>query len=325
MPDLSSLLLFVTLSLSAVSNAQRLFNITNNCPIDIPLYHQGTLRTTLTTIQNDPQNSFLAIREDTTGFFFSTANKGNVDGNGAFRAGFLDDYYYIVRDPTWVNTGMTITPNGRAPDNGWCEVAKCELPGCGLDEPNLQDAYTSPPRRMPPLGDTPPERPMYACPNLGDAGFTINFCPNGEIVNMQRGPYSINPVGQLGKCLQVPRDVPVQNGTPVQIGGCHGYSNEKWEILRGRAQIKFAGTSLCIDATTAPPPNGTGLKLWQCYDDLPAQMWYWDALNKNIWLHNTGQCVDLTDGDLTNGRQTQVWQCSSGNPNQLWQVNRLKV
>ncbi|TFK97695.1 hypothetical protein BDV98DRAFT_585447 [Pterulicium gracile] len=198
-----------------------------------------------TTIQNDPQNTFLAIREDTTGFFFSTANKGNVEGNGAVRAGILDDYYYIVRDPTWVNTGMSITPNGRAP----CEVAKCELHGCGLDGPNLQDAYTSPPRRMPALGDAPPERPIYACPGLGDAG----FCPNGAMGNLQRGPYSINPVGQVGKCLQVPQGVPVQNATPVQIGECHGFSNEKWEILHGRAQIKikFAGTNFCIDATTA--------------------------------------------------------------------------
>lgn len=35
------------LLLAGSVSAQRLFNITKNCPIDISLYHQGTLRKTL--------------------------------------------------------------------------------------------------------------------------------------------------------------------------------------------------------------------------------------------------------------------------------------
>lgn len=213
--------------------------------------------------------------------------------------------------------------------------------------------------------------------------------------NLQRGPYSINPVGQVGKCLQVPQGVPVQNATPVQmyvpdryVGSIHANLNSvQWRVPRlleremgdparsGADQdqvrrdeflyrcddcscviLSFPSFSVPSESfspsLSSPflrpfqvadtyfvhplaPPNGAGLKHWQCYNDFPAQVWYWNALNRNIWLHNTGenlppsltlfqlslhrsfpppmilcrscpddligQCIDPTTGDLTNG------------------------
>ena len=42
------------------------------------------------------------------------------------------------------------------------------------------------------------------------------------------------------------------------------------------------------DLTTAPDPaNGVQLKIWQCYDNLPAQQWYYTTDNR-IALANQG-------------------------------------
>ncbi|TFK97690.1 ricin B lectin domain-containing protein [Pterulicium gracile] len=323
-----ALLALVTLSLSFVSKADivppigRYVNVTNNCPITVPLYIGGQFKQDLTTISADPSTSYSEfIGTDLGGFFYGTANGGNRDGNGAVRAGLTqgDDYYYLVKDPSWVNIGVSITPVGRAPEsNGFCTPAKCELPNDCSDGA----AFTSPPTRFPAPGTAPPNLPLHRCPGLGDAGFTITFCPSGTIPNLQTGPNTISLAGSNGnKCLTVAGGV-FANGTPVQINDCNGSPSQKWVIKRGRGQVKVSGTNFCLDATSATPPDGTGLKIWQCYDDLVAQQWFFDGSTKQIWLNNNagGGCVDLTDGDTANGRQVQVWSCGWDNPNQAWNV-----
>ena len=59
------------------------------------------------------------------------------------------------------------------------------------------------------------------------------------------------------------------------------------------------------------------MKIWQCYDNLPAQEWYYTDDNR-VALENQGFCLDLTKGSLTNGNQVQTWQCTNGNTNQIW-------
>ena len=80
------------------------------------------------------------------------------------------------------------------------------------------------------------------------------------------------------------------------------------------------------------------MKIWMCYDNLPAQQWFFTDDNR-IALENqglaftslsrlrlaltsasAGMCLDLTNGVLTNGNQVQTWQCTSGNNNQVWTV-----
>ena len=92
------------------------------------------------------------------------------------------------------------------------------------------------------------------------------------------------------------------------------------------------------------PGNGVGLKIWQCYDNLQAQQWYYTD-DQRIVLNGTGlsvppplsrdssfpsyvtafaaQCVDLPNGVEVDGNQIQTWQCSDGNTNQIWTQARF--
>jgi hypothetical protein len=85
------------------------------------------------------------------------------------------------------------------------------------------------------------------------------------------------------------------------------------------------------------------MKIWQCYNNLPAQKWYYTDDNRIAlegqgksgfqYRHDQlearclddlpnflsiGQCLDLTNGVLTNGNQVQTWQCTDNNQNQVW-------
>ncbi|KAJ7837686.1 carbohydrate-binding module family 13 protein [Mycena olivaceomarginata] len=154
-----------------------------------------------------------------------------------------------------------------------------------------------------------------------------SFCSTGIIPNLQTGPSTIQPVGQSNKCLDV-RGAVFANGTPVQMQiidgsfryNCNGSQAQKWIIKRGKGSVQVAGTNYCLDAGSSPG-NGVGMKIWQCFDDLAAQTWFYDGVRKTFNLYNEGwQCLDLTDSDLTNGRQTQTWQCTVENTNQLWDI-----
>ncbi|TFK65366.1 carbohydrate-binding module family 13 protein [Pluteus cervinus] len=119
------------------------------------------------------------------------------------------------------------------------------------------------------------------------------------------------------KCLEIP-NADYANGTPVEIHDCGPASNQFWFIQPGETKVQVAGTNFCLDAGSSPQ-SGVGLKIWQCYDNLPAQDWYLTADNR-IALTNQGQCVDLTNGNSTNGVQVQTWQCTDNNNNQVWIV-----
>ena len=79
------------------------------------------------------------------------------------------------------------------------------------------------------------------------------------------------------------------------------------------------------------------MKIWTCYDNLPAQQWYYTDDNRialenqgmllNSSMHDTsltnvlsGFCLDLTNGALTNSNQLQTWKCTDNNNNQVWTV-----
>ncbi|KAL0945344.1 hypothetical protein HGRIS_000842 [Hohenbuehelia grisea] len=125
----------------------------------------------------------------------------------------------------------------------------------------------------------------------------------------------IHPNGNRSKCLDV-RGNSQQNGTPVQIYDCNGTGAQKWVINRANTKVRLAGTNFCLDAGSSPG-NGIGMKIWQCYDNLPAQAFYYTD-DKRIAVTGKGQCLDLTDGDLTNARQSQTWRCTDNNNNQVW-------
>ncbi|TRM61545.1 ricin B lectin domain-containing protein [Schizophyllum amplum] len=126
---------------------------------------------------------------------------------------------------------------------------------------------------------------------------------------------TLHPNGNTGKCLDVQGNVQ-ENGTPVDVYDCNGTSAQNWVLNRGSTHVRLAGTDLCLDAGSNIG-NGMQMKLWQCYDGLAQQTWYWTDDNR-IAVQGYGQCLDLTSGVSSNGNIVQSWTCTDGNTNQIW-------
>ncbi|KXN92874.1 hypothetical protein AN958_07083 [Leucoagaricus sp. SymC.cos] len=96
------------------------------------------------------------------------------------------------------------------------------------------------------------------------------------------------------------------NGTPAQL----------WVLNQNQTAVRLANSPFCLDAG-ATPGNGTPMKIWECFDNLPAQQWFL-TVDDRIALFNQGLCLDLTNGDLTNTNVVQTWKCTNGDVNQIW-------
>ncbi|KAI5829330.1 ricin B-like lectin [Schizophyllum commune Tattone D] len=124
----------------------------------------------------------------------------------------------------------------------------------------------------------------------------------------------LHPNGNSAKCLDVAGAA--ENGTPVDINDCNGSSAQNWVLARGGTAVKLAGTNFCLDAGE-DIANGASMKLWQCYEGLAQQTWYYTDDNR-LAVMGYGQCLDLTTGILVNGNGMQTWTCTDGNTNQIW-------
>jgi len=152
------------------------------------------------------------------------------------------------------------------------------------------------------------QKPMNA--GLMEYTIDITFCPTFA--------YPIQPIHFnyiQDKCLDVQGGV-FKDGTPVQIYECNGTPAQQWYIIKGSTKVQVAGTNFCLDAGTTAA-NGVQLKIWTCYDNLPAQQWFYTN-DHRIALENQGFCTDLENGITTNGHKVQTWQCTDNNPNQVW-------
>ena len=87
-------------------------------------------------------------------------------------------------------------------------------------------------------------------------------------------------------------------------------------LAKGSTKVQLNGTNFCLDAGSSPS-NGIGMKIWTCYDNLPAQQWFYTGDNR-IALENQGFCLDLTNGSTADGNVLQTWSCTTGNTNQVW-------
>jgi len=115
------------------------------------------------------------------------------------------------------------------------------------------------------------------------------------------------------------RGAVLANGTPVQIFDCNGTPAQDWVISLGEGPVVLAGTNFCLDAGSAPA-NGVGMKIWECFSNLPAQDWFYTT-DQRIALTNQGFCLDLTDGNLSNSNRVQTWKCTDGDQNQVWSIS----
>ena len=111
------------------SQPTRPFYIANKCPTSVNLYiggvHSGVIEKGMSVTKTLPVNS---------GFFYTDVNTGSPTAEGTSRAGFLGvrllcitmenipltanhaqpDLYYIVKDTTYINAGITIAPHKQA-------------------------------------------------------------------------------------------------------------------------------------------------------------------------------------------------------------------
>jgi len=85
---------------------------------------------------------------------------------------------------------------------------------------------------------------------------------------------------------------------------CNGTGAQNWVLQPGTTQIKVAGHNYCLDAgrgeymrviigalnlkDSLAPTNGTKMKIWTCYPNLPAQTWYYTD-DKRIALKDQGE------------------------------------
>ncbi|KAF4604588.1 hypothetical protein EYR40_003362 [Pleurotus pulmonarius] len=135
---------------------------------------------------------------------------------------------------------------------------------------------------------------------------------NGSSVSTQ-----IHPYGVVGKCLNVKGDA-MANGTPVELFDCNGSVGQNWSIVKGQTKVQLAGTNFCLDAGSEPA-DGVALKIWTCYDNLPAQDW-WYTNDSRIAVTSKGQCMDFRDGLFVNNNTVQTWKCTDNNTNQVWSL-----
>jgi len=243
--------------------------------------------------------------------FYTDANGAKPNGEGALQAWFIDDgsYYFLFLNGTTPNAGLGFfSPFTQA--NGLCANAECENQAC----PN---AFRQFPSSFPPAGSGVPEPPLYACPVQADQDILdLIFCPDESFpdqgIEIHPGPI---PGENNNKCLDVRGGI-LANGTPVQIFDCNKTPAQQWLINRLTTKVQLAQTNFCLDAGSTPG-NGVQMKIWECFDNLPAQEWFYTEDNR-IALLNQGLCLDLTNGNLTNTNPVQIWQCTDGNGNQVW-------
>ncbi|GLB36857.1 putative G-X-X-X-Q-X-W domain-containing protein [Lyophyllum shimeji] len=127
----------------------------------------------------------------------------------------------------------------------------------------------------------------------------------------------LNPNNDTSLCLNVRGGV-FADGTPVDVAACDLNAGflQQWTLFSGSTKVQVHGTTYCLDAGSNPG-NGVGMKIWTCYDNLPAQQWYFTN-DSRIALENHGLCLDLTNGVHVPGNQVQTWQCTDNNNNQVW-------
>ncbi|CAA7269993.1 unnamed protein product [Cyclocybe aegerita] len=278
----------------------RPYYVHNRCPRAINLFIGGALDQVIPA-----GGDVTKVANIGANFWYTDVNGGRFNGVGTTRAAFWGGLYWLIKDAGAINTGLTVAPRL---SQGFCTEITC-------NDANCPEAFIGVPNEFPPPTNSTTGGPhSYFCP-YPNLTFDITFCPDGQLP--PNPGIAIHPNGNFLKCMDV-RGAQFASGTAVQVYDCNDTPAQRWFITRGSTKIQLAGTNFCLDAGESPA-NGVGLKIWQCYDNLPAQQWHYTDDNR-IALEGQGQCTDLTNGLFTNGNQLQTWQCTDFNTNQIWNV-----
>ncbi|TIB12183.1 hypothetical protein E3P92_02704 [Wallemia ichthyophaga] len=170
-----------------------------------------------------------------------------------------------------------------------------------------EETSTMPPEEtstMPPeeTSTMPPEETSTMPPD------STSTMPNGVPAPTETG-MAIHPNGNMSKCVDV-AGAEFSNGTPVQIYDCNDTEAQKFVFTEGETKVKVANHDYCLDAGS-DPAFGTMAKIWQCYEDLDAQSFYYTD-DYRMAVLGEGLCLDLTDGMMANGTVLQTWKDQAG-------------
>ncbi|GIG41178.1 beta-1,3-glucanase family protein [Cellulomonas phragmiteti] len=116
-----------------------------------------------------------------------------------------------------------------------------------------------------------------------------------------------------GKCLDVPGGR-YEPGTRVVMWGCHGGTNQRWELTGGT--VRTQGNQ-CLDVTWGATTNGTPVQLATCSGNA-AQRWVLTAAG-DLVNPQSDKCLDVVDLNRADNALLQIWQCG-GTSNQKWSL-----
>ncbi|KAJ9119935.1 hypothetical protein QFC24_005418 [Naganishia onofrii] len=190
------------------------------------------------------------------------------------------------------------------------------------------------------------------CLETGRYGTPINQCSSNSgsgsqtwnIVEGSGAPPPPPPPANTGKPIKWVQDgrelcLTVGNGyfasgTGLTINSCFDpssnyYAFQQFLYTPGATKIQVAPnshttTNYCVDFGSDRGVNGVGAKIWECYDNLPAQS-LWITDDNHIAVVGDNQCMDVRAesgpgqtkpyGSL---KDIQSWQCSGGDPYQAF-------
>jgi alpha-galactosidase len=121
-------------------------------------------------------------------------------------------------------------------------------------------------------------------------------------------------VGQgSGQCLDV-HDNLVAGDAPVEIFGCNGGANQRWNATPAGELRVYDGTR-CLDVTNGGTAGGTRVVQWECNGGANQQF----RLNADgtITAVQSGQCLDVSGGGSAPGTAIIIWPCHRA-ANQIW-------
>ncbi|KAJ9113194.1 hypothetical protein QFC22_006033 [Naganishia vaughanmartiniae] len=134
-------------------------------------------------------------------------------------------------------------------------------------------------------------------------------------------------------CLTVANGA-FSNGAALTINSCfepssNYYAFQQFVYTEGATKVQVAPNSLtttnyCVDFGSDRGVNGVGAKIWQCYDNVPAQNLYITG-DAHLAVEGDNQCLDVRaeSGPSQNKpygslKDVQSWQCSGGDANQIF-------
>jgi alpha-galactosidase len=140
---------------------------------------------------------------------------------------------------------------------------------------------------------------------------------HGTVVYRVSGgaPYAgFQLVGQgSNRCVDV-HDNGVDNGTAVEIFGCHGGANQRWNLSPSGELRVYDGTK-CLDVYNNETAPGTKVELWQCNGG--ANQKFRMNADGTITGTQSNLCLDVKGAATGDGAEIIMWPCH-GAPNQLW-------